>query len=256
MSGRRARAALGLLVAVLLLAGCGGLSHDGPVEPGLEVGSGNAPVLRALPARARRRGSTQDQHRARLRAGRRRPATPRYDNAKAFLTTQMSERWKPDRTLVLLADDVAPKATLLDPATVRITADAAGTVDPSRALHRGPSRAARSAPPSASDRGRRVAHQRAARGVRPVDRPLAGVPPRAALRRALRLDQPARAWCPTPGGSRSTSSRPGWPGPSSRPCRRTSRAPPSPPCRPAPGCSGRPCRSRTASPRSTSSRGS
>ena len=30
---------------------------------------------------------------------------------------------------MLLADDVAPKATLLDPATVRITARAAGTVD-------------------------------------------------------------------------------------------------------------------------------
>jgi hypothetical protein len=53
-----------------------------------------------------------------------------YDNARAFLTTQTSEKWNPDRTLVLLADDAAPKATLLDPATVRITARAAGTVDP------------------------------------------------------------------------------------------------------------------------------
>ena len=53
-----------------------------------------------------------------------------YDNARAFLTAQTSEKWNPDRTLVLLADDVAPKATLLDPATVRITARAAGTVDP------------------------------------------------------------------------------------------------------------------------------
>ena len=69
VSGRRARAAL-VLLAVLLLAGCGGLSHGGPVEPGLEVGSGNAPVLRVLfPGPAA--GVGQDEHRARLRAGRR-----------------------------------------------------------------------------------------------------------------------------------------------------------------------------------------
>ena len=126
MSSRRARAALGAL-AVLLLAGCGGLSHDGPVEPGLEVGSGNSPVLRALPP-GPAPGVGQDQIvRGFVRAAQ--ASDARYDNAKAFLTTQMSERWKPDTDLVLLADDVAPKATLLDPATVRITANAAGTVD-------------------------------------------------------------------------------------------------------------------------------
>jgi hypothetical protein len=126
VSSRRARAALGVL-AVLLLAGCGGLSHDGPVEPGLEVGSGNSPVLRALPP-GPAPGVGQDQIvRGFVRAAQ--ASDARYDNAKAFLTTQMSERWKPDTDLVLLADDLAPKATLLDPATVRITANAAGTVD-------------------------------------------------------------------------------------------------------------------------------
>ena len=44
-------------------------------------------------------------------------------------TSQVSEKWDPDRNLVLLADDAAPSASLLDPATVRITARAAGTVD-------------------------------------------------------------------------------------------------------------------------------
>ena len=126
MSGRRARAVLGAL-AVLLLAGCGGLSHDGPVEPGLEVGSGNSPVLRALPP-GPAPGVGQDQIvRGFVRAAQ--ASDAQYDNAKAFLTAQMSEQWKPDTTLVLLADDVAPKATLLDPATVRITANAAGTID-------------------------------------------------------------------------------------------------------------------------------
>ena len=48
MTSRRARAALAVLVA-LLLAGCGGLSHDGPVEPGLDLGSGNPPNLGVSP---------------------------------------------------------------------------------------------------------------------------------------------------------------------------------------------------------------
>ena len=37
---RRVAPALTLLLA-LVLGGCGGLSSEGPVEPGLEVGSGN-----------------------------------------------------------------------------------------------------------------------------------------------------------------------------------------------------------------------
>ena len=52
-----------------------------------------------------------------------------YDSARAFLIPDVSEKWDPDRTIVLLADEVPPSATLLDPATVRITARAAGTVD-------------------------------------------------------------------------------------------------------------------------------
>ena len=52
-----------------------------------------------------------------------------YDNARAFLTAKTSEQWNPDRNLVLLSADNAPAATLLDPATVRISAKAAGTVD-------------------------------------------------------------------------------------------------------------------------------
>ncbi len=126
MTGRRARVALGLVMA-LLLAGCGGLSRSGPVQPGLEVGSGNPPVLGVNPP-GPGVGATQDSIvRGFVRAGAASDAA--YDNARAFLTTQMSERWKPDRTLVLLADDVTPRATLLDPATVRITARAAGTVN-------------------------------------------------------------------------------------------------------------------------------
>ena len=93
-----------------------------------------------------------------------------YDNARAFLTSGVSERWNPDGNIVLLADDAPPSATLLDPATVRITAKAAGTVD-------GEGRYTAARPGSTvtrdlrpHDRRRRVADQRAARGLRPLDR--------------------------------------------------------------------------------------
>jgi hypothetical protein len=123
---RRAGAALALLLA-LLVGGCGGLSSEGPVEPGLEVGSGNPPELRVIfPGPVAGLGQ-ESIVRGFLRAGQ--ASGGDYDNAKAFLTSQVSERWSPDGRIVLLDGDAAPSATLLDPATVRITAKAAGTVD-------------------------------------------------------------------------------------------------------------------------------
>ena len=125
----RRRLVPALLAAVtVLVAGCGGgLSTGGPVEQGLEVGSGDPPDIRVffpgpLP------GANQESIVAGfVRAGAASDAA--YDNARAFLTTAVSDDWNPDGTIVLLADDVPPSATLLDPATVRITAEAAGTVD-------------------------------------------------------------------------------------------------------------------------------
>ena len=126
VTGRRAGAALAVLLA-LVLAGCGGLTRSGPVEPGLEVGSGNPQDLGvSFPGPVP--GSDQANIvRGFVRAGSASDAA--YDNARAFLTAQVSEKWDPDRNLVLLADNAAPSATLLDPATVRITASPAGTVD-------------------------------------------------------------------------------------------------------------------------------
>ena len=123
---RRAGAVLAVLVA-LLVGGCGGLSSRGPVEPGLEVGSGNLPELRVIfPGPVPGLGQ-ESIVRGFVRAGQ--ASGGDYDNAKEFLASQASEHWSPDGRIVLLADDAAPSATLLDPATVRITAKAAGTVD-------------------------------------------------------------------------------------------------------------------------------
>ncbi len=126
MTTRRVRAVLALLVA-LLLAGCGGLSHGGPVEPGLDLGSGNPPNLGVSPPGPIPGAGQESIVRGFVKAGTASDAA--YDNARAFLTAKTSETWDPDRNLVLLSGDAAPAATLLDPATVRISARAAGTVD-------------------------------------------------------------------------------------------------------------------------------
>ena len=127
MRARRLAPVLAVLVA-LVVGGCGGgLSRVGPVEPGLEVGSGNPPDLRVTFPGPVPGAGQESIVRGFVRAGA--ASDGAYDNARAFLTSGASEGWSPDGNIVLLADDAPPSATLLDPATVRITAKAAGTVD-------------------------------------------------------------------------------------------------------------------------------
>ena len=127
MSTRRLGPFLTVLVA-LVVAGCGGgLSSAGPVEPGLDVGSGNPPDVRVTFPGPVPGAGQESIVRGFVRAGQ--ASDGAYDNARAFLTAEVSEDWIPDGQVVLLADDDPPSATLLDPATVRITARAAGTVD-------------------------------------------------------------------------------------------------------------------------------
>ncbi len=112
---------------VALLTGCGGLTGNGPVEEGLEVGSGNAPDLGVVFP-----GPDPGEDRAGivggfLSAGA--SSDGQYDNARKFLTAKVSEGWNPDETIVLLADDEPVSTTLVDDATVQAEADAAGTID-------------------------------------------------------------------------------------------------------------------------------
>lgn len=126
MGRGRSRAAVAV-VAALLLSGCAGLSRTGPVEPGLEVGSRNPPDLRVTFPGPVEGAGQESMVRGFLRAGA--ASEGAYENARAFLTAPVSERWNPDRNIVLLADDSAPSARLLDTATVEVSARAAGTVD-------------------------------------------------------------------------------------------------------------------------------
>ncbi len=127
VSRRRGRLAAVLAVAATLLTGCGGLTGTGPVQPGLEVGSGKAPELGFVYPGPVRGASQEGIVRGFLRAGA--ASEGAYDNARKFLTSQISERWNPDESIALLADDEAPAATLLDPVTVRVTAKLAGSID-------------------------------------------------------------------------------------------------------------------------------
>ena len=124
---RRRVGLVAALAAALLISGCGGLSRAGPVEPGLEVGSGTPPDLRVTFPGPVPGAGQESIVRGFLRAGA--ASAGAYDNARAFLTAAVSETWNPDQSIVLLAADAAPTATLLDPATVKVSARAAGTVD-------------------------------------------------------------------------------------------------------------------------------
>ena len=123
---RLLRAALVLLLA-FAVAGCGGLAREGPVQPGREVGSGRPADLRVTVPGPAPEASQESIVRGFVRAGAASDAA--YDNARAFLTTRVSEAWNPDVSLVLLAEAAPPAAVLVDPATVRITAKVAATVD-------------------------------------------------------------------------------------------------------------------------------
>ena len=128
----RLRAVLAGWATVLLLAGCGGLSLGGEVQPGLEVGSGKAPEIGFLPAGPVAGASQEGIVRGFLRAGA--ASDGAYENAREFLTSGASEAWNPDETIVLLAADSSTTARLLDPATVQVTARAAGTINASGRL--------------------------------------------------------------------------------------------------------------------------
>ncbi|MBM6405989.1 GerMN domain-containing protein [Phycicoccus sp. CSK15P-2] len=115
------------VVGVLVLTGCGALSRSGPVQTGLEVGSGGtSPVTIVFPGPARD-ASQEAIVRGFLRAGA--ASDGAYDNARRFLTPTVSEQWNPDGTIVLLASDAAPTVRQVGGATVEVSAEAAGTVD-------------------------------------------------------------------------------------------------------------------------------
>ncbi|MGL4743630.1 MAG: GerMN domain-containing protein [Dermatophilaceae bacterium] len=111
--------------ALLLLSGCAGLTTDGPVQPGLDIGSDDGPTLRFSAPGPVAGDSQEEVVRGFLRAGA--ASDGSYESAREFLTVRARDRWKPDDTLVVLAGE--PSAALVDPATVRVSVSTAGTID-------------------------------------------------------------------------------------------------------------------------------
>jgi hypothetical protein len=117
-----------VLLSALVVGGCSGLTAEGPVQPGLEVGAEQAPSanLRYVFPGPGAGDDPEDIVSGFLRAGA--ASDGLYDNARKFLTITVSESWNPDATLVLLTDDTPPTVTVLDPTHVRVTATPSGTV--------------------------------------------------------------------------------------------------------------------------------
>ena len=117
----------GLLLLVAVLAGCGGLASDGPVQEGLEVGSNEAPALTIVFPGPEPDAPQESIVRGFLRAGA--ASGGAYDNARRFLTGAVAEQWNPDQTLQLLATASAPTVRATGADTVEVSSEAAGTVD-------------------------------------------------------------------------------------------------------------------------------
>lgn len=126
-AGRRRSVGAVALVA-LTLAGCGGLSTNGPVQPGLEVGSGAQVDLRVIFPGPGRGATEVEIVQGFLGAG---AATGdgAYDTARSYLDTAAAEAWDPDRqiTIVRSAGDVVTR--LVEPGTVEVTAAVVARVD-------------------------------------------------------------------------------------------------------------------------------
>lgn len=128
-AGRRGVRVAALAVAGLLLAGCGGLSRAGPVEGGLQVGSGETSPLTVVYPGPQPGAGQESIVRGFIRAGA--ASDGAYDNARRFLTAAASEQWNPDATLVVRASDDAPTVRQVDQARVAVTTATAGTIDAS-----------------------------------------------------------------------------------------------------------------------------
>lgn len=126
----RRRFLVGLLaVTALVLSGCSGLASGGPVQPGLTVGEGETSPLTIVFPGPEPDASQESIVRGFLRAGA--ASDGAYDNARRFLAGEVAEQWNPDESLVLLSSPAAPQVRITGPASVQVSAEAAGTVDTS-----------------------------------------------------------------------------------------------------------------------------
>lgn len=122
----RARPISLVCAAVLLLAGCGGISSESPVRAGLEVGAAPAdPVKVLFPGPAM--GSSPEQVvQGFLRAGA--ASDEEFEVARSFLALS-DTTWRPDSSIMVFTDESAVSVKAIDDTTVRATAKVSASID-------------------------------------------------------------------------------------------------------------------------------
>ena len=113
--------------AVVLVAGCGGISSESPVRAGLEVGAAPAdPVKILFPGPAA--GSSPEQIvQGFLRAGA--ASDEEYEVARSFLALSSDTTWRPDSSIMVFTDESAVSVKAVDDNTVRATAKVSASID-------------------------------------------------------------------------------------------------------------------------------
>ncbi len=126
MRAGRPQAGLAALLAVLVLAGCGGLSRHTSVQEGLDVGSGSAPQVRVLFPGPFPGADREQIVRGFVRAGS--ASDGAYDRAREFLTDPMAKQWTPDGPVVVVSSESSETVTITGPGSARLGAVAEGVI--------------------------------------------------------------------------------------------------------------------------------
>jgi hypothetical protein len=121
--------AAGLAVLAMAVSGCGGLSMESPVRPGLEAGALPADPVRVLPPGPAAGSSQQQIVLGFLRAGA--ASESDYQVARSFLTPAPKSPWRPDSSVMVFTNEASTTTTLVDDHTVRLEATVVASIDAS-----------------------------------------------------------------------------------------------------------------------------
>ncbi|MDF2146417.1 LpqB family beta-propeller domain-containing protein [Knoellia sp. p5-6-4] len=121
------RRLMSVVCASLLVSGCGGISNDSAVRPGLEVGAAAAdPVKVLFPGPAD--GSAPEQIvQGFLRAGA--ASDQEFQVARSFMALSSDATWRPDSSIMIFTDESAVSVRALRENTVRATAKVTASID-------------------------------------------------------------------------------------------------------------------------------
>ncbi|TQJ51682.1 LpqB family beta-propeller domain-containing protein [Phycicoccus sp. SLBN-51] len=116
-----------VVVAAVLLAGCGGISSDSPVRPGLEVGAAAADPVKILFPGPASGSSPQQIVQGFLRAGA--ASDEEYEVARSFLSLSSGTTWRPDSSIMVFTDDSAVSVKAVRENTVKAVAKVSASID-------------------------------------------------------------------------------------------------------------------------------